>query len=92
MIICHKCKKKVTRGKIKQKTTLNFKKLLDFHVKILLKMNGFKVFQSMKVALYYLSESEPEYLPKNFVCLCVCVCILYSSSENKKEPKYIYFL
>ena len=46
----------------------------------------------MKVALYYLNESEPEYLPKNFVCLCVCVCAFFILLQKKKEPKYIYFL
>ena len=45
----------------------------------------------MKVALYYLNESEPEYLPKNFVCVCVCVCILYSSSEKKKNLNIFTF-
>ena len=32
----------------------------------------FSVLQSMKVALHYLNESNPDYLPQNFVYLCVC--------------------
>lgn len=44
----------------------------------------------MKVALYYLNESEPEYLPKNFVCLCVCVCVHSLFFFRKKKNLNIF--